>query len=333
MSDPAPAAGPSVILARTANAALHAPSILNTQPWRWVVRDDTLALYAVDQRRLDRLDPEGHLLLLSCGAALHHARIALAAESWTYEVERATAERYDESNAAPLAVIRLREHAQNHPEAMRHFQATLVRHTDRRTVTDEPVDPAAVSMIRDAVRREGGRLHIAHPDEVHVIAVAVERAERAESLDERQREELDAWLDGARTERTGVPDETIPDQPPQTTVPIRDFGRSGGLPAGAGHDQAAVYAVLYGDGDGPIDWLRGGEALSAAWLAATELGLTVLPYSAPIEVIPSRLALRRLLAGLGYPYLVMRIGAVDPDHAGAPHTPRLAAEETIEIVD
>ena len=55
-------------------------------------------------------------------------------------------------------------------------------------------------------------------------------------------------------------------------------------PISAEHDKAAVFVMLYGRADEPLDWLRAGEALSAGWLTATELGVSVLPHSAPIEV-------------------------------------------------
>jgi hypothetical protein len=48
-----------------------------------------------------------------------------------------------------------------------------------------------------------------------------------------------------------------------------------------------------------------GEALSAAWLTATELAVSVVPMSATIESATGREKLRRLLGGVGYPYLVL----------------------------
>jgi nitroreductase len=114
-------------------------------------------------------------------------------------------------------------------------------------------------------------------------------------------------------------------------VPGRDFGHGGTLPVGEGHDKAAVYAILYGDDDSPQSWLRGGEALSALWIAAIEHDLTVLPLSAAVEVPQTRQVLRHLLAELGEPLLALRIGCPDPDHAGPPHTPRLPAEQVIEL--
>jgi hypothetical protein len=128
---------------------------------------------------------------------------------------------------------------------------------------------------------------------------------------------------------TGVPDEALPQSPGQTDVPGRDFGHFGSLPVGTGHTRSAVYTILFRLGDEPTDWLRAGEALSACWLKAVDLGVAVLPLSSVIEVLPTRLVLGRMLAGLGHPLLVLRFGLADPQQAPAPQTPRLAAERVV----
>jgi hypothetical protein len=61
------------------------------------------------------------------------------------------------------------------------------------------------------------------------------------------------------------------------------------------------------------------------------LSVAVLPLSAAVETPAQRLALRRILAGVGYPYLAMRLGFADPDQASLPRTPRLAPSETIDV--
>jgi hypothetical protein len=158
---------------------------------------------------------------------------------------------------------------------MRHYQASLIRHTDRRPVTTEPVDPAALTDVIETVQAEGAWLHILRPEQIVELAATVDRAMHDEGMDDNQRAEQTRWVGGTRPECTGIPDTVIPRQAPQTTVPGRDFGLNGTLPVSAGHDTAAVYAVLYGPGDTNVDWLRAGEALSAGWLDAVDHGLAV----------------------------------------------------------
>ena len=302
----------------------RAPSVHNSQPWRWRVDGPVLDLYADRRRALGVTDPDGRLAVLSCGAALHHARVALAAEGRTVDVERLPAP----ADPDHLARLTVTGRAPVTPTAIRLAQAIGLRHTDRRPVTGTPVDAGRLSAIVDAVTAEGARLHLLSPDTVLDLAATVSRAQLIEAAEEAWRAELAHWSGGQRPAGTGVPDAAIPDVPTRTTVPGRDFGHAGTLPAGTEHDRAATFAILYGEQDTPLDWLRAGEALSAGWLVATELGVSVLPMSAAAEVPATRAALRRLLSGLGEPYLALRLGIADPDRP-APGTPRLPVERIL----
>jgi nitroreductase len=316
--------GPRPALRRAAEAAEFAPSFYNTQPWRWAVLPDRLELYAVTDRQLSIQDAEGHMLLVSCGAALHHARVALQAEGWRHRVDRPA--------GTPLAVLHPTGRAPAEPAATRLFATFRERHTDRRTVT-APVPPDVLRELVGAAEQAGARLHLLGRDQVIDLAVAVEHAAKAEARDEPLQAEMAAWVGGDRPGGTGIPGSAIPQELPQTTVAERDFSVAGTLAAGTGHDEAATYAVLYGSGDEPVDWLRGGEALSAVWLTATAHGAGVLPLSSPIEVPATRHEIRRLLGDLGEPFLALRMGISDPaDNAPAP-TPRLPATQVIEIID
>jgi hypothetical protein len=201
------------------------------------------------------------------------------------------------------------------------------------TAVPSPAPPSATTNcgpITTAVESEGTWLHILQRDQVLELAAAVDHAQSAEAAQPAWQAELASWTGGTRPTGAGVPDTAIPQQAPQTTVPGRDFDHHGDLPIDAEHDRTAVFAMLYGYGDQRLDWLHAGEGLSAAWLTATELGVTVLPLSAPIEVAGTRETLRRLIADLGHPYLVLRLGTANPNDATPPHTPRLPVDRTIK---
>jgi hypothetical protein len=298
-----------------------------------------LELLAVRDRQLAIADEQGRLLTVSCGAALHHARVALAAAGWESTVDRLP----NKDDPDLLARVTIGGRTAVTHEAVRALQTIQIRHTDRRPVSPNPVDPAAVDSLRRAAEGEGAHLHPLRPDDVLELAAAAARAQRVEDLDPDWVAELAYWADGSNTPSAGSPspsgrgeglglvEEVIPSTQPKTSVPGRDFGHGGTLPVGEGHDKAAIYALLYGDDDTPAFWLRGGEALSALWIAAIEHDLTILPLSAVIEVPQTRALLKHLLADLGEPLLALRIGAPDPDHAGPPRTPRLPADQVIEI--
>jgi hypothetical protein len=208
-----------------------------------------------------------------------------------------------------------------------------VRHTDRRTVSGDAVAQDVVDALVKVAEQAGAGLHPLSRDQVVELAVLVEHAQKAQAADERVQAETAVWVGGDRVEGTGIPGTNLPQELPLTTVAERDFGTAGTLAAGSGHDTAATYAVLYGPGDDRADWLRAGEALSALWLAATEHAVSVLPVSIPAEVPFTRQTLRRIVGDIGFPYLALRWGTLDPARSGPPHTGRLRTEQVIEVVD
>ncbi|MGC1213374.1 MAG: nitroreductase, partial [Micromonospora sp.] len=265
------------------------------------------------------------LLAISCGTALHHARLALAAEGWTPVVERLP----DPAQPDLLARLTGFHHTGADPDAMHMVQCMQVRHTDRRPVSDEPVSTAALGEIDRAATREGVNMQVLDDDQKIELAGAAQHAAAVEAEDPQLQEELAYWTSRAGS-GAGLPPEVLPEEAPKTTVPARDFGRPGSLPVGPGHDRAAVYAILWGTEDEPDSWLRAGEALSAAWLTATRLGVSLVPLSGVVEIEGTRQTLRRMLSGLGHPYIAMRLGITDATHAGPPHTPRLEAAQTVD---
>jgi nitroreductase len=313
-------------LSDAATTAGHAPSIHNTQPWRWRLTSKQLDLYLDHSRGLDVTDPDSRLALLSCGAALDHALASLTAAGWHAVVARMP----DPAHPDHLAQLHLNHRIPVTPAARRRLQTIGLRHTDRRPTTSTPIDADAVRSIVAAVQSAGAGLHVLRPEQVYDLASAADQAQRAEADDAAWQAELTYWTGGTRPLGTGVPDAAIPDQATQTTVPSRDFGHHGDLPVSTAHEHAAVFAILYGLEDTEGDWLRSGEALSAAWLTATELGLSVLPLSATIELAVTRERMRGLLSGLGRPHLVLCFRTGDPAAGAVPHTPRLRAEQVIE---
>lgn len=78
----------SAVLRTVIDLATRAPSVHDSQPWRWQIAPAGLQLFADPGRLLSRCDAIQHGILLSCGAALHHCSVALAALGWHGKIHR-----------------------------------------------------------------------------------------------------------------------------------------------------------------------------------------------------------------------------------------------------
>src|SRR3978361_204080 len=76
------------VLRRAAVRATRAPSVHNTQPWRFHTSLGDWQRFPPASRQLQALDPTGRQLVISCGCALMNARLSIAAQGLAADVER-----------------------------------------------------------------------------------------------------------------------------------------------------------------------------------------------------------------------------------------------------
>jgi nitroreductase len=278
-------------LERALEHALRAPSVHNTQPWRWHLRGEVVKLYADFDRRLPS-DPSGRDLLISCGAALHHFVVALAHEGHDAYVTHLP-EPGDDGHLATVTV----SDAPPDPVTARLFTAIGRRHTERRRMSYRPIPEPLLEALATSARRWGA--HVVPTPEVRE-AFAVAYAEAAE----RER-----WT-------------------PSRTTELHVWSRAGvrvlaGAPSGPGPsdrrapEDAAEFLLLTTACDRTPDRLRAGEALSSLLLTATEAGLATMP----ISLDPHGEALR-LDEALGHPQIAVRTGWPLTHDTEAIRTPR-----------
>jgi nitroreductase len=323
--------GVSGALARAALTARKAPSILNSQPWRWRVDGQVLELHADRSRQVTGVDPDGRLLTLSCGVALHHVRTALAVESIRVRVE------YLPSPEDPdlLAVItHLGPAGPADPATMRAYRAIATRHSDRRPFDEVPVPETVLDRLRVAAEQAGAYVQFASAGQVSWLTLAGERAGQVELTDPGMRNAVAGWMRESGSP-DGVPVESVGPRAARP-VPIRPFlpggtVTTGPAPAPPHGDRQARYAVICTDADSPRDWLTAGEALSAFLLAATAEGLATSMMSDLVEVPEARALLQRTLSRTGYPAIVVRVGRPAAGPAPAPAA-RRPGQETVQVV-
>ncbi|GGM68070.1 Acg family FMN-binding oxidoreductase [Dactylosporangium sucinum] len=312
-------------LAEASIAALRAPSILNTQPWRWRLASSHTELWADRARRLDGIDPDGRLLLLSCGAALHHAVVALRAAGYAADVERLP------DPERPDLLARIRQGTPG-PADGELYRAIYRRRTDRRPFGDRRPGDAVLAELRSAAERHAVHLHVVRADQVTAFASAVAHANAVERSDDRYRADILAWTTRPRQERDGVSARsTVPTGPRTLTPRDLNLAAPATLDPGPGSDLGTVYLVLVVDAEAPAAWLAAGEALSDVWLTLTARGLAASPISEVVEVESVRTALQRLLGGVGHPAIALRVGHPAPDAAPVPVSTRRSGTDTVGL--
>ncbi len=116
----------SEVIQNAVTSACRAPSLHNSQPWQWAATDCRIRLY-LDPSRVMDADQSAREALISCGAALDHLRVAMAAAGWQSHIERFPNPDHPDHLATiefdPIAYVTARDRAR--------AQAVWARRTDR----------------------------------------------------------------------------------------------------------------------------------------------------------------------------------------------------------
>ena len=317
---------------RVIELACRAPSVLNTQPWRWRVVDDaTIDLYADRQRQLQVSDPSGRNLAISCGAALHHGFVAAQALSLTPTIELMPSPE-DQDHLARLTL------APGVPtdDARDFLQALETRRTDRRRFTSWPIPDARLAQLADSATGWGA--HAIPMTDVSTRFRAeqlVERAMSTQAADARYAEEQVTWIGRSRVD--GIPmAHAMPHAPDLPSIRPNRFASDAEADSAA---EAGARVVDSSDGlvaicsaaDDQLAWLKAGEALSALCLQATRDGLSIVPLSQVIEVDETREALHEdVFDGMARPQVLVRVGWLESTRTSLRRTPRRPIAEVVE---
>jgi hypothetical protein len=301
-------------------AAGRAPSLHNTQPWRFRVGPRTIALLADRERRLPEIDPDDRELRLACGAALYTLRLALHGHGIRPLVTLFP----DRSRPDLVAVVRHGGHRPTTPEQRRLLAAVPRRRTNRHPFTDAPVSVPEQYALRRAAQDEGAWLHVVgDPVERIKLRELAAGAHRVQVADPAFRAELARWTAVAPDRREGVPAAAGGPLPSGDGWVHRDF--TGGTGAAAGFESEPLIAVLTAHLTGPAGDVQAGQALQKVLLTAAAEGLDSSFLSQVVEVAPAREQLRRLVGALRPPQAVLRIGRGWP----VPATPRRPVAEML----
>ncbi len=300
--------------------AARAPSLHNTQPWRFKVSEDAIELYADASRQL-LVDPDGREMLISCGAALYGLRLAVRSLGRLPEVEMLP-EPVIPTTQRLLARVRLGPAEPMAADERKMLKAVPHRHTHRGPFESGPLPAGLLERLQGDARAEGATLTVIDPGPVYQELVSiVAAAGRRQDRDPESRAEIWLWSRAADSQaRDGVPAHAFPAAPGREAerFPQRDFdlGRNLGMLSASG-STAPVTAALFTSGDGERDWLQAGQGLHRLLLRAASQWVFAGLNTQPLEQVATRTLITNCLAGPGAPQMLLQLGISRTTHPTA----------------
>ncbi|MGN6666598.1 MAG: Acg family FMN-binding oxidoreductase [Trinickia sp.] len=292
--------------------AVLAPSSHNSQPWHFIVDDNSITLCADRMRALPVVDPFDRELTISCGAALFNLRTALNHYGLSYRITLFPSE----VDPDVLAHLRVLERGFLDDSLNPLFNAIPARATVRRSFSTAPLSVEAIHDLTEAGEAEGA--HIACIDDASRrarIADLIAEADALQFADPCFRRELACWIhpkrsnDGMPVDAAGVA-ALLNLAVPIAASAIRTFDVGEGMVAI--HEKllagSPLLLIIATDRDNREAWLAAGQALERLLLTATTLGLSASYLNQPIEIAPLRERLRKVVGLDAVPQLLLRIG-------------------------
>jgi hypothetical protein len=316
--------------------ACRAPSVHNSQPWRWVINDGsgeiTVHLFSDRRRAVPATDPSGRQAILSCGVALDHFRVAMAAARWRARITRFPDPRAPD-HLATVEFDRLDDTTAVH---RRRADAILRRRTDRLPLDCPAYWQAFEPVLHSTVnqdREDPVTLDVLSDDQRPQLVQASRLAADLRREDESYQAELQWWTSPFALAQ-GVPPAALASDTERIRVDVgRDFPVRGHQDRRAEmtEDRSKIL-VLSTPADTRDNMLRCGEVLSTVLLECTMAGMATCPLTHLIETDESRGIVRRLIGEpQAEPQVLVRVGITPPfDNPSAP-SPRRPIDDVLEL--
>ncbi|MFI7063602.1 Acg family FMN-binding oxidoreductase [Kribbella sp. NPDC050124] len=297
-------------------AAVAAPSMHNSQPWRFRFRGWIVEVHRDRERELPAEDPERRMLFLSLGAAILNLRVGAARLGMT-AVARSVIDRRRPDLVAELDL------SASGPEAEQlRLLAPYVfrRRTNREPYADRRVPDDVRTLLDLTARLERAELDwLTQPARLKWLQLATNEAAAADDEDPYRTAERRRWVGGDRA-ADGVPSSALGPRAAGGWSPARDLAatRADASRMVAEFERDPQLAVLSTRYDGPVEWLRAGQAMQRVLLEATVQGLATSLLNQVIEHEALRWLINDPLGAWRRPQAVIRFGYGPP----APPTPR-----------
>jgi nitroreductase len=319
---PGEASGSTADVARDLiGAAILAPSLWNTQPWRFESEQSTIRIVSDLGRWLPAIDPDQRNLHLSLGAALENLLVAARA----YGLRPSVTYLPHDGTGGVAAEVAWAPGEQRHDRTL--FNSISTRRTNRRDFDGRGIYLQNRAQLTAQVA-DDTRLHwMDDHDRIREVGDVVHDAVRDRVLDERSQAERYRWMRFGDDEADTRGDGVTPDQlemgglahwlagryfNPDSWL-LRFGAENAAKQARSQIRSAGALVLLTTPRGGRAQWLAAGQAYERLALTATALGIAQQPISEPLETETGRAeVVRRFGASGEQPLLLLRLGHARP---------------------
>jgi nitroreductase len=285
-------------------AAGQAPSMHNTQPWRFEIDGPVIDVLLDAARTLPAADPAGRLTRVGLGAAAFNIRVAAAM------LGHETTLAIDPDPATPTVVARifLADRTEPGPGLSSLYEQVGRRFTYRGPMLDKPISLWMTRLLTEAASAERAELHWLDDEQCARLGTTIQAADDRDVREDDRLHERAQWIGGDRA-ADGVPDSVLGPLPAEPAA-VRDLSAGFDRPdrSQAVFEATQIIAVLGTVDDDERAWVRAGLALQRVLLTATSYELAVSFANQAVEYPPLRDQVRTLIGRDTWPQLILRIG-------------------------
>ena len=305
-------------------AATAAPSVHNSQPWRFAVAGDEVRLHLDRSRTLPVADPAGREAVISCGAAIEGLTLAMGHLGYAAEVTLQP----DPGEPDHLATIRRGPAREADRQAESWYAALGRRRMHRRPFAPKPVSGSVVAELTQVARH--GPVwcrEVTGPEQRWLLGEVAAQAAGELLGDPAYRAELAGWTrQGRGRTGDGIPLAAVGEQPyPESGLPWGLYNEPSVDDEAFQHD---VFLIVGTGQDGVREWLEAGRALMRVLLHVTSRGLACSLLTQALELAAAREVLVEGLALPGQPQVLLRVGHPLEQPPRAPRRPISEVLET-----
>ena len=314
--------GNTADIARTLiGAAVLAPSLWNSQPWRGEAEQTAIRSVGDVQRWLPVTDPEQRNLHLSLGAALENLLIAARA----YGLHPSVSYLPHDGNGNVAAQVTWTPGDLHRDRTL--FDAIPARRTNRREYDGRGIYLQNRAQIAAQVADDSQLHWMDDRDRIHAVADVVHDAVRDRVRDAASQTERFRWMrledDDARARGDGITLDELEVSGPAHWLAGRYFNpgswllrfgaESAAKQARSQVRSAGALALLTAPRSGRAQWLAAGQAYERLSLAATALGIAQQPISEPLETPAGCAEMLHHFGAIGeHPIMLLRLGHARP---------------------